>query len=677
MLKFLKFFKGILLKQESSTITYDASTEGAIYNNQNQGLRSHIEGADREVVTDTQTQTLTNKTIDADNNTITNIGDAELEAGIDAAKIADGSVSNTEFQHINSLTSNAQTQIDSKQDDVITTEGDLVIGNASNQESRLPIGSNGQVLKSDGTTASWQNESAGLTDPMTTRGDVIYRDATNTTNRLGVGTNGQVLKSDGTDVSWADEDGLADPMTTRGDIIYRNSSNTTTRLPVGTAGQVLTSDGTDTSWSDPVGTSATKDVNQTGHGFAVGDVIKSNGTNNEYEKAQADSGANAQSVGIVTTVDDANNFTYTPSGPIITLSGLTAGDVYYLDDTTAGDVTTTAPDDAFPIYTAINATEAVLHSYQLSGEASGGGPVGGARALIMGGLDYSSTVADTFIGGLDAVSYIPMDGATGNSTDFGDLTIAKSNGFGSGDATTALYGGGTERPVVVTTDDVETATFATTGNFTNVGTLTVVKSSPSGAGNASRTLSYGYDSGNVIDYASWGSLGTWTDFGDTLASFGPASNGGNSTTRAIFSGNAGSTSNVIQYVEIDTTSNATDFGDLLVAVQRNNGGSSATRYIACGGIGDRDAMEEVTIATLGNSTNWGSLTVQEVSQGGAASSKTNIYLFGGKTDASVRVDTIQYLVVETGTSTTDFGDITGPTDGVESAVGCSNDHGGL
>lgn len=36
---------------------------------------------------------------------------ANLPAGIDAAKIADGSVSNTEFQYINTLSSNAQTQI--------------------------------------------------------------------------------------------------------------------------------------------------------------------------------------------------------------------------------------------------------------------------------------------------------------------------------------------------------------------------------------------------------------------------------------------------------------------------------------------------------------------------------------------------------------------------------------
>ena len=62
------------------------------------------------------TQTFTNKTIDADatGNNITNIENANIKASaaIDATKIADGTVTNAEFQHINTLSSNAQTQLD-------------------------------------------------------------------------------------------------------------------------------------------------------------------------------------------------------------------------------------------------------------------------------------------------------------------------------------------------------------------------------------------------------------------------------------------------------------------------------------------------------------------------------------------------------------------------------------
>tara|TARA_B100001093_G_scaffold151888_1_gene144645 strand:- start:22958 stop:24094 length:1137 start_codon:yes stop_codon:yes gene_type:complete len=59
------------------------------------------------------TDTFTNKTIDSDSNTITNIVNADIKATaqIDATKIADGSVTSAEFQYINTLSSNAQTQL--------------------------------------------------------------------------------------------------------------------------------------------------------------------------------------------------------------------------------------------------------------------------------------------------------------------------------------------------------------------------------------------------------------------------------------------------------------------------------------------------------------------------------------------------------------------------------------
>lgn len=51
----------------------------------------------------------------------------------------------------------------------VTTEGDIIVGDNSGDEARLAIGSNGQVLTSNGTTASWQTPAAGgsgLTHPQ-------------------------------------------------------------------------------------------------------------------------------------------------------------------------------------------------------------------------------------------------------------------------------------------------------------------------------------------------------------------------------------------------------------------------------------------------------------------------------------------------------------------------------
>lgn len=84
-------------------------------------------------------------------------------------------------------------------------------------------------------------------------------------------------------------------------------------------------------------------VAQTSHGFSVGNVIRVSGSNT-FAKAQANSAANAEVVGYVTSVTDANNFKYVPSGFITAgVPAASAGAVYYLDPTTAGAITSTEP----------------------------------------------------------------------------------------------------------------------------------------------------------------------------------------------------------------------------------------------------------------------------------------------------------------------------------------------
>ncbi len=84
-----------------------------------------------------------------------------------------------------------------------TTLGDLAYSSATaNTNTRLPIGTNGQVLAVSGGVPAWTT-TADVT-PLTTKGDLFT--FTTVDARLGVGTNGQVLTADSTaatGLAWA------------------------------------------------------------------------------------------------------------------------------------------------------------------------------------------------------------------------------------------------------------------------------------------------------------------------------------------------------------------------------------------------------------------------------------------------------------------------------------------
>ena len=122
------------------------------------------------------------------------------------------------------------------------------------------------------------------------------------------------------------------------------SGNVTYTLPAADAtvdGYALKSNAAGTlSWGPAGGVELKQSVAQSSHGFSVGNVLYHNGT--IFALADADAAATAEVVGIVQAVTDSNNFVLLYGGYIDTLSGLTAGTVYFLSGT-AGALTATEP----------------------------------------------------------------------------------------------------------------------------------------------------------------------------------------------------------------------------------------------------------------------------------------------------------------------------------------------
>jgi hypothetical protein len=82
-------------------------------------LRTYVfPDSDGTVVLEDTTQTLLQKTIDADSNTISNIDNDEIKtsAGIEVTKLSSGSVDDTEFDMLNDIGANIQAQLNGKID---------------------------------------------------------------------------------------------------------------------------------------------------------------------------------------------------------------------------------------------------------------------------------------------------------------------------------------------------------------------------------------------------------------------------------------------------------------------------------------------------------------------------------------------------------------------------------
>ena len=168
---------------------------------------------------------------------------------------------------------------------------------------------------------------------------------------------------------------------------------------------------------------------------------------------------------------------------------------------------------------------------------------------------------------------------------------------------------------------------------------------------------------NIIDYVTISSTGNAVDFGDTSQKW-KYNAGCASRTRGVTGGGIAASStpaylNTMEYVTIASTGDTTDFGDLLSDNKVYPASfSSQTRGIWGGG-GPSPAkvvtIGYATIASLGNCVDFGD-TTQARSNSSGLSSPTRGIFAGGYTPTNV--NTIDYITIATTGNARDFGDMT-------------------
>ena len=255
---------------------------------------------------------------------------------------------------------------------------------------------------------------------------------------------------------------------------------------------------------------------------------------------------------------------------------------------------------------------------------------------------------------------------TGNSTGFGDLTLARRIAAACSSQTRGVWAGGFDGASY--TNRIDYVTIESGGSGVDFGDTTVARTCWGGCSSATRGI-ISRDNSAILLYVTIASTGNAQEFGtDIDVNYQMACS---SPTRGVFAGgeNSGKKNN-ISYVTIATLGNSTDFGDLVAGTSAGVGCSSSTRGLFAGGNtgSNTNVIQYITIDSLGNAVDFGDLI--SARQFLAACSSSTRGVIGGGEGSNI----IQYVTITTAGNATDFGDLTTPTGQL---AACSNAHGGL
>ena len=276
--------------------------------------------------------------------------------------------------------------------------------------------------------------------------------------------------------------------------------------------------------------------------------------------------------------------------------------------------------------------------------------------------------------------------STGNASDFGNLVGARHDTTGISNGTRGLFAGDHPR-----TNVIEYITIASTGNAADFGDLDGERGYMGGCAGGQRGLfAGGKDPGftNTIMKVQIDTLGNAVDFGDLTVARGETMPGTSNahgglknediffprpsvtympgSGRGLLGGGktnpAGTNQNAIQMIHIQTLGNTSDFGNLTLASYGRSGCASRTRGVFGGGYkdaspaGEIDIIESIEFASQGNAADFGDSTVARAFSASTAGNQTR-GIIGAGGNAPGLVDVIDYVTIASAGNAADFGNL--------------------
>ena len=236
--------------------------------------------------------------------------------------------------------------------------------------------------------------------------------------------------------------------------------------------------------------------------------------------------------------------------------------------------------------------------------------------------------------------------------------------------TRGIFAGGYAPSPVGYSAKIDYINITSVGNSLEFGDLSAEITGGGGCSSSTRGLfAGGYVSGSPfsrdqIDFVTIASKGDGQDFGDLANGQNIRRGSVGNATRGTWAGGQSSPQNAldssIHYVTLASTGDSNNFGDLTQGRTRFSGAGDRTRGVMAGGFSGApsvywDTIDFITISTLGDAQDFGDLLAGK-SWTASCSNSTRMLIGGGYTNP-LATSEIEYIEIQSGGNALRFGDL--------------------